>query len=328
MSHACSSSNTANPIFDRHAADISCFAVTAMADSASADERVAFIGAGNIATAVIRGLVSKGIVPAAAIRASSPSGPSSALRELGIAATRSNAEAVADATMIVFAVKPMMMEAALFSCREVIPADALVVSVAAGITSDQIQSWLGAGRQRAIVRAMPNTPTAVGQGACGICPGSNGLAGAEHLARVERLFSAAGVVHTVKESQMDAVTGLSGSGPAFVCLVIEALADGGVAAGLPRPVALSLATQLVRRSFTQQREAAMSWRGAVHTYLHPRILLCAGKRHCIVGAGDRPAPRRAQGQRDQPRGDHDCGGACAGDCWPPRGPHVCGRGCH
>jgi pyrroline-5-carboxylate reductase len=192
--------------------------------------------------------------------------------------------------MIVFAVKPMMMEAALFSCREVIPADALVVSVAAGITSDQIQSWLGAGRQRAIVRAMPNTPTAVGQGACGICSGSNGLAGAEHLARVERLFSAAGVVHTVKESQMDAVTGLSGSGPAFICLVIEALADGGVAAGLPRPVALSLATQLVRRLVTtaESRDALARCLPHVFRILNSSSVQVKGTATLVQETGQHP----------------------------------------
>lgn len=198
-----------------------------------------------MAGAIITGLVTKGILSAASIRASSPSGPNAELRALGIVATRDNAEAVSGATIVVFAVKPLLMEAAVVSCRDVIAEDTIVVSVAAGVTSTQIQGWLGDARPRAIVRAMPNTPTAVGEGACGICPGANGLATAEHVARVQRLFSAAGVVHPVKESQMDAITGLSGSGPAFVCLVIEALADGGVAAGLPRPVALSLATQLV-----------------------------------------------------------------------------------
>lgn len=213
-------------------------------------EVVAFIGAGNMAGAIITGLVTKGILPAASIRASSPSGPNAELRALGIVATRDNAEAVSGATIVVFAVKPLLMEAAVVSCRDVIAEDTIVVSVAAGVTSTQIQGWLGDARPRAIVRAMPNTPTAVGEGACGICPGANGLASAEHVARVQRLFSAAGVVHPVKESQMDAITGLSGSGPAFVCLVIEALADGGVAAGLPRPVALSLATQLVKGTAT------------------------------------------------------------------------------
>lgn len=198
-----------------------------------------------MAGAIITGLVTKGILPAASIRASSPSGPNAELRGLGIVATRDNAEAVAGATIVIFAVKPLLMEAAVVSCRDVIAENTIVVSVAAGVTSTQIQGWLGEARPRAIVRAMPNTPTAVGEGACGICPGANGLATAEHVFRVQRLFSAAGVVHAVKESQMDAITGLSGSGPAFVCLVIEALADGGVAAGLPRPVALSLATQLV-----------------------------------------------------------------------------------
>ena len=106
------------------------------------------------------------------------------------------------------------------------------------------------------MRAMPNTPSAVRAGAAALAPGDNGLAGPAELARASRLLSAvAPVVHIVTEKQLDAVTGLSGSGPAFVCLFIEALADGGVAAGLPRAVAASLAAQLVRGTATLVQES-------------------------------------------------------------------------
>jgi len=136
------------------------------------------------------------------------------------------------------------MEAAIASCRGAIAPDALIVSVAAGLTTAQIQGFLGADLPRPIIRAMPNTPTAIAEGACGLC--GNSQTTGSHVALAQAMFAAVGTVHVVKESQMDAVCGLSGSGPAFVCILIEAVADGGVAAGLPRAVALALATQLFK----------------------------------------------------------------------------------
>ena len=157
---------------------------------------------------------------------------------------------------------PHLLEAAVVSCRGALAEGAVIVSLASGVSSGTLQRWLGPYRLRPIVRVMPNTPTGVGQGAAGMAPGENGLAGEAELARVARLFAAVGVVHAVKEAQLDAVTGLSGSGPAFICILIEALADGGVAAGLPRAVALSLATQLVKGTATMVQE----------TGLHPGVL--------------------------------------------------------
>ena len=209
------------------------------------DETIAFIGAGNLAGALIRGLVRSG-VPASRIRAASPSGPSASLRELGLGwAGTDNAAAAAGASVVVLCVKPHLAEAALASARSGVDDGALLLSCVAGVSCATLQAWLGAYRLRPIVRAMPNTPCAVGAGAAALAPGD--LARPEHAERAARLLRAVcGAVHVVTERQLDAVTGLSGSGPAFVCLFIEALADGGVAAGLPRAVALSLAAQLVK----------------------------------------------------------------------------------
>ena len=215
----------------------------------------------------MRGFVAAGLVSSASVRAACPSAgqagsSSAALAALGVRTFSDNASAVDGASIVFFAVKPHLLEAAAASCRGALAEGALIVSLASGVSSATLQRWLGPYRLRAIIRVMPNTPTGVRQGAAGIAPGENGLAGAAELARVARLFAAVGVVHTVKETQLDAVTGLSGSGPAFICVLIEALADGGVAAGLPRAVAMSLATQLVKGTATMVQE----------TGLHPGVL--------------------------------------------------------
>src|SRR5207247_3650070 len=113
-----------------------------------------------------------------------------------------------------------------------------VLSIAAGVTIATMEAALAPGTP--VVRAMPNTPALVGAGAAAISPGS--AAGEEHLAWAEGILGAVGTVVRVDESQLDAVTGLSGSGPAYVFLVLEALIDAGVLAGLPRPIATTLAT--------------------------------------------------------------------------------------
>lgn len=260
----------------------------------SPSEVVAFIGAGNMSTAIVKGLVSRAILPAASIRASSPSGPSPALMELGIIGTKDNREAVRDATIVVFAVKPFLMETAIKSCRDAIPESALVVSVAAGTTTAQIIDWLGpqtgSPNTRPVVRVMPNTPAAIGQGACGICtsPVSSLAATEGQLARVKRIFTAVGQVQTVKESQMDAVTGLSASGPAFVCMLIEALADGGVASGLTRPVAQALAVQMVKGTAMLVEESGQHPGALKDSVASPAGTTIAGI-HVLENAGFRGA---------------------------------------
>ncbi|OUT54360.1 MAG: pyrroline-5-carboxylate reductase [Rhodopirellula sp. TMED11] len=116
----------------------------------------------------------------------------------------------------------------------------LVVSIAAGVSLQQLGDYLG---HKRVVRVMPNTPCLVGAGASGFCVASD--VSAEDCQWIEKALGAVGVVVQVQEFQIDAVTGLSGSGPAYICMVIESLADGGVKAGLPRPLAMQLAAQTV-----------------------------------------------------------------------------------
>jgi pyrroline-5-carboxylate reductase len=139
----------------------------------------------------------------------------------------------------VLAVKPDDVEAAATAVAQA--RVGRVLSIAAGVTLDALAGWLPAGT--AVVRAMPNTPALVGAGAAAIAPGA--AAGADDLAWARSILETVGTVVTVPEYQLDAVTGLSGSGPAYVFLVAEALIDAGVLAGLPRPVAQQLAVQTV-----------------------------------------------------------------------------------
>ncbi|CAI5973549.1 unnamed protein product [Closterium sp. NIES-65] len=156
----------------------------------------------------------------------------------------SSLQPLAAASDVIFiAVKPHTVKAVLSELRDsaAITSTHLVVSIAAGVTIANLQQW--AGDEAKIVRVMPNTPCLVGQTAAAMSLG--GKATAEDAALVQRMFEAVGKIQQVEEKLLDAVTGLSGSGPAYVFMAIEALADGGVAAGLPRDVALSLAAQTV-----------------------------------------------------------------------------------
>jgi pyrroline-5-carboxylate reductase len=143
--------------------------------------------------------------------------------------------------VLVLAVKPQSMAALLAEVRPVLTNRQLIVSIAAGITLRQLAEGLGS--ERRLVRVMPNTPCLVGASAAGYSPGE--AATADDLALVDRLLNAVGQAFRLPESLLDAVTGLSGSGPAFVYVMIEALSDGGVRVGLPRNVATALAAQTV-----------------------------------------------------------------------------------
>lgn len=152
--------------------------------------------------------------------------------------------AAADADLVLVAVKPHDVEAGLTSVRSSLPHDAVVVSVAAGLPTDRLESWLPAGQP--VVRAMPNTPALVGAGVTAICAGSG--ADSSHIARAEQVLSAVGTVVQVPEHQMDAVAAVSGSGPAYVFMVVEALTEAGVRAGLPRELAAQLTAQTLAGS--------------------------------------------------------------------------------
>ncbi|BBM96918.1 pyrroline-5-carboxylate reductase [Marchantia polymorpha subsp. ruderalis] len=203
--------------------------------------RLGFIGAGQMAEAIARGLVNKGVIPAHRITTSdiSPS-RQKVFQGFGVSVQPSNADVAANSDVLIVAVKPQYVPVVLSDASSQLTKNHLVVSIAAGVALKDLESWAGGAR---VVRVMPNTPCLVGETAAALSPGT--LATTEDVELVKGLFSALGQIHVVKESLLNAVTGLSGSGPAYVFIAIEALADGGVAAGLPRDVARSLAAQTV-----------------------------------------------------------------------------------
>ena len=160
---------------------------------------------------------------------------------LGARAATSALDAAQGAGAILVAVKPNHIESALAPLRAVVGADQLVMSIAAGVSTARLEACFD--NPVPVVRVMPNTPALVGAAATAICRGRH--ADAQSLAVARRIFEAVGVCVEADEKLLDAVTGLSGSGPAYVFVFIEALADGGVRAGLSREVALKLAAQTV-----------------------------------------------------------------------------------
>ncbi len=205
--------------------------------------QIGFLGAGRMATALAQGWLRAGLIQTATCRASDPAEAArlAFAKETGCAAGTDNAAVVADSNVVVLAVKPQNMLALLEEIRPALTRQHLVVSIAAGFTVRQLQQGLG-GHTR-LIRVMPNTPCLVGASASAFTTGEG--ATPEDVALVDRLLNAVGRAFCVPENQLDAVTGLSGSGPAFVYLMIEALSDGGVRVGLPRDVATALAAQTV-----------------------------------------------------------------------------------
>ena len=209
----------------------------------SAQLTIGFLGAGKMATALAKGLVQAKLVNAGRIIASDPIDAARAAfaKEAGVKATASNLEAIQSAQVLVLAVKPDQVDGVLKEIRGLVTGKHLLCSIAAGVTLAKLESGLGNGAR--VIRVMPNTPALVGASATAYALGTNATVEDGRLA--QKMFSAVGVAFQLKESLLDAVTGLSGSGPAYVYLIIEALSDGGVAAGLPRDVATKLAAQTV-----------------------------------------------------------------------------------
>ncbi len=199
-----------------------------------------------MAEALVRGLVQGGVVAAANIIASTPR--SERLDELkasyAIVTTADNAEVARKAQILVLSVKPQILERVLREVSNHVMAGALVISVAAGVDTATIESLLPSGAR--VVRAMPNMPALVRAGATAISRGSH--ATDADLAEARLVFDAVGLTVVLDEGQLDAVTGLSGSGPAYIFLIIEALADAGVKVGLSRRNAQRLAAQTVMGS--------------------------------------------------------------------------------
>jgi len=206
------------------------------------NRKIGLLGAGNMAGALIRGLLGSKTLRSEQIRASDPRADQ--LAELatnhGIQTHADNAELLAWANVVVLSVKPQVIAQVLEQASSVFQSDTLVISIAAGVPLAAIEARLPGAR---VLRAMPNTAAIALAGATGIAPGTH--ATPEDLRFARALFDAVGRSVVLDESALDAVTGLSGSGPAYVMLMIEALADGGVKVGLSRETALMLAAQTV-----------------------------------------------------------------------------------
>jgi pyrroline-5-carboxylate reductase len=215
-----------------------------MPDPAPRPTRWGFIGSGKMATALVRGMIRAGTADPGSIAVSDPleSARATLADESGASALPDNRRVAESSDAIVLAVKPQSMAAVLDELRPVLTSEHLVVSIAAGISIAAIARGLGA-EPRRVVRVMPNTPALLGEGASAYCLGPH--ARPEDEATVRSCLDAVGRSFRVSEPLLDAVTGLSGSGPAFVYTMIEALSDGGVRMGLPRDVATALAAQTV-----------------------------------------------------------------------------------
>ncbi|HWG11205.1 MAG TPA: pyrroline-5-carboxylate reductase [Rhodanobacteraceae bacterium] len=203
---------------------------------------IAFVGGGNMARSLIGALIRRG-ADASTLSVAEPRADArdELAREFGVRAFADNTDAIAGAACVLLAIKPQMMRAVCAQLAEPLrAARPLLISIAAGIRIEQMERWLGA--HLAIVRCMPNTPALIGAGATGLC--ANARVGAAQRALAERVLGAAGIVRWVEdEAQMDVVTALSGSGPAYFFLLVEAMEDAAVSLGLAREAARALAVQ-------------------------------------------------------------------------------------
>ena len=203
--------------------------------------KIGFLGAGKMSTALAKGFAQAGLVAAGDMIASDylEAARSHFANEVGAKITSLNSDVLKSAQQIILAVKPDQVNDLLSEIRAGFTERHLLISIAAGVPLAKLEAGLPAGAR--VIRVMPNTPALVGASASAFALGKS--AAPEDAQFVQQLFSSVGVAYQVKESLLDAVTGLSGSGPAYMFVIIEALSDGGVAAGLPREIATKLAAQ-------------------------------------------------------------------------------------
>ena len=203
--------------------------------------KIGFLGAGKMATALAKGFIQAGLVNAGDLMASDPidGARASFAKDVGAKVSSSNPEVAQFASVLLLAVKPDQVGDVLADVRGHFTEKHLLISIAAGVPIARLEAGLAPGAR--VIRVMPNTPALVGASASAFALGKSAPPADGQVA--QKLFSAVGVAYQVKESLLDAVTGLSGSGPAYVFLMLEALSDGGVAAGLPRDIATKLAAQ-------------------------------------------------------------------------------------
>jgi pyrroline-5-carboxylate reductase len=204
---------------------------------------IGFLGAGKMATALARGFINAELVFPREIIASDPyeTARKHFATEVGAPVTTANPEVAKFASVLILATKPDQVAAVLAEIHPFFTAKHLLISIAAGVPVAKLEAALPAGAR--VIRVMPNTPALIGAGASAFAPGKHATPGDAELAG--KLLSAVGIALPVKESLLDAVTGLSGSGPAYAYQFIEALSDGGVASGLPRDISTKLAAQTV-----------------------------------------------------------------------------------
>jgi pyrroline-5-carboxylate reductase len=207
------------------------------------ERTIAFIGAGNMAEALIKGLLRAGTARPDSIIATGRRQErlDTLQRTYGVRTTLDNVAAVREADVVVLAVKPQALDKLLIQVAPAADQKKLFISVAAGVPISVMERRLGQGMR--VIRTMPNTPSLVGMGACALALGEHGTE--EDMAVASRIFQSVGITTVVEENLLDAVTGLSGSGPAYIFLIIEALSDAGVKVGLPRYTAQKLAAQTV-----------------------------------------------------------------------------------
>ncbi|EYE89387.1 pyrroline-5-carboxylate reductase [Fervidicella metallireducens AeB] len=207
------------------------------------DKNIGFIGCGNMAKAIIGGIVNSKLVSPENIMASNPSNKSlDFVRDKYEVRTTNNNLEVADFSDILFlAVKPNKYKEIICQIKNSVKKDVIIVSIAAGITIETMESYFE--RDIKIVRTMPNTPALVGEAMSAIC--GNYIVSSEELATIVKIFESFGKTEIIEERLMDAIPSISGSSPAYVYMFIEALADGGVLRGIPREKAYKLAAQAV-----------------------------------------------------------------------------------
>jgi pyrroline-5-carboxylate reductase len=236
---------------------------TLQADTHTA-ERIVFIGGGNMARSLIGGMIERGVDPAQIYVAEPSADARQSLSEaFGVAVGADNGDAVANADIVMLAVKPQVMRGVCEGIAARLTATSVCISIAAGLTSAQLDQWLGGGR--AVVRAMPNTPSLLGAGATGVF--SNAATSDAQRASAERLLAAVGIsVRIDDEALMDAVTALSGSGPAYAFLLAESMQSAAQSLGLPEAAARELTAQTLlgaARMLSEGNEPAATLRSRV-----------------------------------------------------------------
>lgn len=208
-----------------------------------ANRTLAVLGAGKLGGILLRAYLRQGLFEAKRVRATVKHGEkASTSRDLGVDVTTDNRQAVRGSDIVLLGVKPQVVSEVLKEIAPELSASTLVISVAASVPTAYIEQH--AGPEVPVIRAMPNTPATVSCGMTGICRGAH--ASAEHLEIARTMFDAIGRTVVVDEKNMDGVTGLSASGPAFAYIILESLAEGGVKVGLPRDVATLLAAQTMK----------------------------------------------------------------------------------